>query len=170
MEHIDRLTEIEPHIFNGGNSGFYSCEAAIREAMESYPSAGYEITGADCSVFADVSFPFVFESLISGIFRSGQTIEKLIFHISLFEENGFPKCRIDIIFPGLSIPEDLADWIINNESRHFTNNPAHMAFFVSQNIIGRYSGNFSLAEHTGDRAVFAVTLYQESDPLKNSAD
>ena len=170
LEHIDRLNEIEPHIFNGGDCGFYSCEEAIRKAAASYPLEDCEITGTDCLVFADVSFPSVFELLLTGLSRSGQTVKKLLSHISLFEENGFPKCRIDVIFPDLSISDDLADWILNNENRRFTSDPVHMTFFVAQNIIDRYSGNLVLTEHTTGRTVFTLTLYQESDPLKKSSE
>jgi len=166
LEHIDRLSGIEPHVFNGGKFCFYSCVAAIRKAAASYSSIDYEITGEDCRVFSDISFPFIFESLFTGIFRSGQTIEKLTFCLSLFEENGFPKCRIDIIFPGLSLPAELTDWILNNENHRFTSNPVHMAFYVAQEIADRYSGDLVLTERAKDRMVFTLTLYQESDSLK----
>lgn len=167
MEHIDRLKEIEPHIYNGGEICFYPCKAAIQKSAASYPSIGYEITGADCYVLADLAFPSVFELLFISAFRADQPIEKLLFHISLLEENGFSKCRIDVLFPGFSISKDLADWILNKENQHITNDPVHLAFYAAQKIVGRYSGDLAMTEHTDDQTVFTVTLYQESDELKN---
>ncbi|MCL2863407.1 MAG: hypothetical protein FWE54_04910 [Methanimicrococcus sp.] len=188
LEHIDSLKEIEPHIFSGGEICFYSCKAAIRKALSARPSVDYEITGSDCYVFADSSFPSLFELLFVNMMRAEKSvektgekadektvenvekvIEKMLFNISLFEEDDFPKCRIDIIFPDFSIPDGLADWILNNDDQRMTKDPGQMAFFAARKIACRYSGDLSLTEHTDDRTVFTLTLYQESDGLKNPA-
>lgn len=170
LEHLERLKEIEPHIFNGGGLGFYSCASVIQAAAEKCSFDALEIIGTDCYVFADVSFSSVFELLFINILRVEPASSPLTFTLTPFEEDGFPKCRIETTIPGFSIPKSLIDSILDNDSQNVTSDPIHLTLYVSKKIINRYSGDMHLKSYSEEQTVFEMILYQESDKLKNDGN
>ena len=157
LNHIDRLKDLEPHLFRSENIGFYSCLEAVQNAAKGYKS---NVSGEDCFVFADSSFASTFGLLFSNVLNLKESAN-LNFVLTSFSEDNYLKCRIDITVPA-PVPPEFAD-IFNNPNQRVTGGFPGLSAYTVKQIINRYSGQLLLIENGRKKSVFSIILYQKSD-------
>jgi hypothetical protein len=158
LDYIDRIKELELHLFESTNVGFYSCKDIIQKSIQNFPNA--TVSGDDCFVFADFAIFSTFELLFSYVLNLNESTA-LSFSITSFMEDNFLKCKIDLIIP-VPVPSEFAD-IFTNPNQRITGGLSCLSAYTVKQILNRYSGSFSLIENSDSRSVYTIILYQESD-------
>jgi len=158
LDYIDRIKDLELHLFESTCVGFYSCKDIIQKTTPDYPNTS--IAGDDCFVFADSAIYSIFELLFSYVLNLNNSAE-LNFSITSFSEDNFLKCKLDLVVP-VRVSSEFVDVFMNPNQRVIGGLSGLSAYTVKQ-IVNRYSGSFSLIENSDNRSVFSIILYQESD-------
>jgi len=158
LDYIDRIKDLELHLFESTYVGFYSCRDIIQKSTQNYPNTS--IFGNDCFIFADSAIYSIFELLFSYVFNLSDAAE-LNFYITSFSEDNFLKCKLDFIVPA-HVPSEFAD-IFANPSQKVIGGLSGLSAYTVKQIVNRYSGSFSLVENNADKSVFSIILYQESE-------